>query len=584
MMRSGIVIGLLATVCAAAPALGEDVRVEAPDGFVVEQVASEPAIRFPMFACFDDAGRLFVAESSGLDLYDGLQKQTRKCRVTMLEDKDGDGRFETSKIFADKLVFPMGLAWRDGALYVADPPDLITLIDTDNDGRADQRKVILSGFGHLDNGSLHGLTFGPDGLLYMTMGSPDGYKLKAADGSVLAGTSGALLRCRPDGTYAEALCRGFENLVEIAFLPSGEIIGTDNWYQKPLGGVRDALVHLVEGGLYPMHLSDLGTTHVITGDPLPPLATFPAVAVSGLMRYEGFSLPAAMRGNLFAAQHNTRKVTRHRLERVGATFKSVDTDFVTSAHPDFHPSDVLEDADGSVLVVDTGGWYVQHCPTGKIRDSRAPGGIYRVRFRTTEKVPDPWGLAFAWETLEPAALANSLRDTRPVVRRKAERALVLRGDAAVEHLHPLLSDQNEITQSHAAWGLAAIGSEAALKPMRDLIVDEPNHPVVLRSLAHRADKQASPSLAQWVSRCDDAAVRLALAEALIRCGTATSVPSIIAALAGEKERFIEHALIVALHRLGDQEQLAAALSETRLQVLTAAQWPQRDLGGRRITP
>ena len=202
-----------------------------PDGFVIEQVAGEPDTVFPMFACFDDRGRLFVAESSGLDLYAEISAGTRKCRIRMLEDRDGDGRFETSSVFADKLVFPMGLVWRDGKLYVADPPDLVTYEDTDGDGRADQRTVILTGFGHKDNGSLHGLTFGPDGLLYMTMGSPDGYKLKRKDGSVLEGESGALIRCRPDGSDPEVLCRGFENLVEVVWTPRGEAIGTDNWFR-----------------------------------------------------------------------------------------------------------------------------------------------------------------------------------------------------------------------------------------------------------------------------------------------------------------------------------------------------------------
>jgi hypothetical protein len=54
-------------------------------------------------------------------------------------------------------------SWRDGRHYVADPPELIALEDDDEDGRADSRTVILSGFGHTDYGSLHGLTFGPDG-------------------------------------------------------------------------------------------------------------------------------------------------------------------------------------------------------------------------------------------------------------------------------------------------------------------------------------------------------------------------------------------------------------------------------------
>src|SRR5262249_47892250 len=160
-------------------------------------------------------------------------------RIRVLEDPDEKGRFRKSRVFADKLVFPMGLAWRDGKLYVADPPNLIVLEDTKGTGRADRRAGLLSGFGDKDNGSLHGLTFGPDGLLYMTLGHPDGYKFKDRAGKKVRGESGALLRCKPDGSEAEVLCRGFENLVEIAFTPRGEVIGTDNWFQRPTNGQRD---------------------------------------------------------------------------------------------------------------------------------------------------------------------------------------------------------------------------------------------------------------------------------------------------------------------------------------------------------
>ena len=353
---------------------------QVPDGFKIERVASSNDCDFPMFATFDDKGRLFVAESSGLDLYAELSALTRRCRVRLLEDVDRDGKFERSQVFADELVFPMGLVWRRGKLYVADPPNLITIEDANGDGRGDKRTVILSEFGHKDNGSLHGLVFGPDGWLYMTTGSPDGYKFKRKDGSILEGESGALIRCRADGSDVEVLARGFENLVEVVFTPEWEIIGTDNWFRWPEGGVRDALVHLVPGGLYPFH-REVGTPHPITGDPLPAMALYPAVALSGLMRYEGSAFPGDMRGNLFSAQHNARKVQRHVLIRQGSSYRVEDHDFLTTDDPDFHPSDVLEAPDGSVLVLDTGSWYTQHCPTGKIRNSQSHGGIYRIRYQ-----------------------------------------------------------------------------------------------------------------------------------------------------------------------------------------------------------
>src|SRR5262245_16462987 len=91
-------------------------------GFSIVKLAGPPEIIFPMFATFDDRGRLFVAESSGLDLYAELNALTRKCRVKMLEDRDGDGRYETARVFVDQLVYPAVLVWRGSKLYDADPP------------------------------------------------------------------------------------------------------------------------------------------------------------------------------------------------------------------------------------------------------------------------------------------------------------------------------------------------------------------------------------------------------------------------------------------------------------------------------
>src|SRR5580765_1605590 len=78
--------------------------LQVPDGFKIERVAGPPEINFPMFATLDDKGRLYVTESSGGDLYDELQKVKRTCRISMLEDRDGNGRYEIAHVFADKLT------------------------------------------------------------------------------------------------------------------------------------------------------------------------------------------------------------------------------------------------------------------------------------------------------------------------------------------------------------------------------------------------------------------------------------------------------------------------------------------------
>jgi putative membrane-bound dehydrogenase-like protein len=565
-------------------------RHKLPDGFVIEKVAGAPDVLFPMFACFDDRGRLFVAESSGEDLYAEMQKQTRRCRIRLLEDPGPDGRFRKSQVFADRLNFPMGLAWREGKLYVADPPDLVTLEDTKGDGKADRRTVILSGFGHTDNGSLHGLIFGPDGLLYMTMGSPDGYKLRRKDGTILEGQSGALIRCRPDGSEPEVVCRGFVNLVEVAFTARGEAIGTDNWFRDvnalgrglesgpsavgtspSAGGMRDALVHLVDGGLYPYH-PEVGTPQPVAGEPLPPIALFPAVALSGLTAYQGPTFPAEMRDQLFTSQHNARKVGRHVLVPAGSTFRSRDFDFVTSDDPDFHPSDVLEDADGSLLVIDTGSWYIHHCPTGQIRHAKATGGIYRVRWKQAPVVEDPWGTQIDWKQARAEQLVDWLGDRRPAVQDRARLTLVGRGKLAVPVLAAALSGKAAMSvKQQAIWTLAAIPDDSALPPLRKAL-GSPDAEIVIpaaRALAVRTDRQAADDLARLLT-ADSPQVQMAAAEALARCGCATALPGLWKALQRQPDRFLEHALIHAIHRWADAATLRTALEQPYPRVQKAA--------------
>src|SRR5262245_36624007 len=117
-----------------------------PDGFEVELVAGPPLVLRPIVAELDDDGHLYVADSAGVNQRPEMLLAEKPHRILRLTDSDGDGRFDESKIFADRLTFPEGAMWHRGALYVASPPDILKLEDTDGDGVADRRSVWLTGF------------------------------------------------------------------------------------------------------------------------------------------------------------------------------------------------------------------------------------------------------------------------------------------------------------------------------------------------------------------------------------------------------------------------------------------------------
>jgi hypothetical protein len=143
-----------------------------PEGFEVERVAGPPLVNRPIVADFDEEGRLYVADSSGSNDKVDKQLADKPHRIVRLEDTDGDGRFDKSVVFADAMMFPEGTMWLDGSLYVAAPPSIWKLTDTDDDGVADRREEWFNGK-TLTNcaNDLHGPYVGPDGLIYWCKGA-----------------------------------------------------------------------------------------------------------------------------------------------------------------------------------------------------------------------------------------------------------------------------------------------------------------------------------------------------------------------------------------------------------------------------
>ncbi|HSG71780.1 MAG TPA: hypothetical protein VLA12_15270, partial [Planctomycetaceae bacterium] len=165
MIRS-MLLGLL--FCLPLVSLAEESKLpQVPEGFEIQVVAATPLVQHPMMAGFDERGRLFIAESAGENLGAADLLKAPPNFIRMLEDIDGDGVFDKSTIFADKLTLPMGALWYRDSLYVASPPYIWRLRDTDDDGVADERTILVDSFGFSGNAaSIHGCFLSPGGRIF----------------------------------------------------------------------------------------------------------------------------------------------------------------------------------------------------------------------------------------------------------------------------------------------------------------------------------------------------------------------------------------------------------------------------------
>ncbi|MDB5351802.1 MAG: putative rane-bound dehydrogenase [Planctomycetota bacterium] len=467
---------LLATTTLAGEVVIDKHVFRVPDGFTVEKVAGPPLVDRPIVADFDELGRLYVADSSGSNDAPQQQLANPSHRIVRLEDTDGDGKYDKSVVFADKMMFPEGAMWRDGSLYVAAPPSIWKLADTNGDGVCDKREEWFKGktlTGCAND--LHGPYNGPDGWIYWCKGAFAEQTYALPNGKPFKTRAAHIFRARPDGTNIEpVLTGGMDNPVEIAWSPGGEMFFTTTFLQHPGGGKRDGIIHGIYGGVYGKD-HDVLDGHIRTGPDLMPVMTHlgPA-APSGLMRYESSAFGTAYKDNLFCAQFNMHKVSRHILEPVGASFKTTDSDFLSVAdHHDFHPTDVLEDADGSILVLDTGGWYKLCCPTSQIGKPDVLGGIYRVKRMNAETFDDPRGAKIDWAKSTLGFQVDRLDDPRPFVRRRAIDAIATGGEEAAEFLWKAIDRERSAEMRRSAtWALTRMKGKTARDLALAMLMDE----------------------------------------------------------------------------------------------------------------
>lgn len=187
----------------------------------------------------------------------------------------------------------------------------------------------------------------------------------------------------------------------------------------------------------------------------PPLVEMGPAAPCGLAYFE--HPDNDFKDRLACCQFNLKKVSLHALTAKGAGLTADSTDLLVSDYKDFHPTDVIEDADGSLLVVDTGGWYKLCCPSSQMVKEESKGTIYRIRKTKapSDNKPDPRGLNIAWNSPN-TNLGQLLSDRRPMVAKRATEELILRKDTKT--LAALARNESlpEGPRMQALWALAQI--------------------------------------------------------------------------------------------------------------------------------
>ena len=549
-------LAALAAVCLPTSLLAAEVKIDGrtftlPDGFTIEKVTTTDLVPRPIVADFDDLGRLYVADSSGSNDDVKTQLRDRPHRIVRLEDTNDDGVFDKSVVFADRMMFPEGAMFLDGSLYVSAPPSIWKLTDTDNDGVADQRSEWFQGktlTGCAND--LHGPYAGPDGWIYWCKGAFAEQRYTLPNGKPFVTRAAHIFRARPDGSGIEpVMTGGMDNPVDVVFTPGGERIFTTTFLQNPAGGKRDGLIHAVYGGVYGK-VHDVIEGHPRTsGDVMPVLSHVGPGAPCGLTRYESNAFGGEYTDNLFATLFNLHKVTRHVLSPSGASFKSADSDFVVCDSIDFHPTDVIEDADGSLLIIDTGGWYKLCCPTSQFHKPDVLGAIYRVR-RGGARVEDPRGLKLDWPRLTTERLVNLLDIGQPAVVRRAMGELARRGAPAVAQMRASFKYFEWQGRANVVWTATRIDHPEARELVRAALDDSET---IAAAAAHSTglwrDREAATRLQSLLNH-DDPHTRRAAAEALGRTGGEQHVPALLALAGITDDPVLFHSATYALIEIG----------------------------------
>ncbi len=360
-----------------------------PAGIKVEIAASEPLVINPVTMTFGPDARLYVCEWTPGD--------GPNDRIRVLTDRDGDGRFDDSQIYMDRLELPAGILFWNGWTYVTLNHDVVRFQDRDGDGKFETRESIATGFGN-DNSHhrVSGIMMGFDGYLYLTTGDSDAHA-RGSDGSeAVVLRSGGVFRCEPDGSKMENVAFGMRNpWGNVSFDDEFQIFHTDNDNEGSPGFTGCRLLHVVEKGDYGWRLRegarccapDFERATWNGGRPgrLGLLAETGRGAPAGLNVLNSAAFPKEYQ-NLLVYPDVFRKSTRaYKIKHSGATYAVAEEfELLASDDPLYRPNDAEVGPDGALYVSD---WRTDSGGAGRLWGNGEKGRIYRLTWGGTDREP-----------------------------------------------------------------------------------------------------------------------------------------------------------------------------------------------------
>ena len=415
----------------------EKATFKVPEGFEVTLFAADPSIAKPIQMNFDEDGRLWIASS---EVYPQIVPGAPATdRVVVVEDTNHDGVADKTHVFAEGLLIPTGIAPGDGGVWVANSTELLHYKDNDGDLKADEKKVVLSGFGTEDTHHiLHTLRWGYDGFLYFNQSIYIHSHIETPWG-VRRLNAGGIWQFRPETLELGVFMRGLVNTWGHHYDRFGQSFATD-------GAGGEGINYIIPGGYY---FTAADAERLVKGlNPGSPKHC-------GLELVDTPMLPPDWQGSAITNDFRGHRVVRFNLTEEGAGYVSREQqEVIWSDHPAFRPIDVKIGPDGAIYIAD---WYNPIIQHGEVdfRDERRDhthGRIWRVTWKGAPKREFK-----PVSTRSNTQLFEALRSDDGVERQSAKQILRQRGTGIAAELDQWLKSvqltdaERDHVQLEALW-------------------------------------------------------------------------------------------------------------------------------------